>query len=85
MSELRAFRATRGAGGIENTRVVIGIDRRHGQLTGLAHRVGPLHRLHGRRGLAHRDDSQIREVIGNLGKHCQSLIVGYQQLGPGIV
>ena len=85
MRELRAFRATRGARGIKNTRVVIGIDRRHGQLPGRAHRIGPLHRLHGRRGLTNGDDRKIREVTGNLGKHCQSLIISHQQLGRGIV
>ena len=85
MRELRAFRAPRGAGGIKNTGIVIGIDRRHGQLTGFAHRIDPLHRLHGWRGLANGDNRQIREATGNLGKHCQSLIISHQQLGRGIV
>ena len=56
MSQLRAFGTPRGAGGIKNTGIVIGIDRRHGQLTGFAHRIEPLHRLHGLRGLANGDN-----------------------------
>ena len=59
MRELSALGTTCGTRRIEDTSIVVGVDGGHGQLPGLAHRVGPLHRLYRRRGLTHSDDSQI--------------------------
>ena len=85
MGQLRALRPACRARGVKYAGIVVGLDRRHGQLGGAGDRIRPLDRLDRWRRLTHCHHSHIGKVSGNLGEHRQSLIVRDQYLGFGVI